>query len=136
MTTDTRLNPHPDTWIEVCRAGIYCIPADAYIDPMQPVARALITHGHADHARGGHESVWATVETINIMQQRYGIEHAVVQTAVAIGEEINLTPEAEHPVLMSLYPAACKTSVHTRDNKGCERVGAGIKACVVHALLV
>ncbi|MGB1142802.1 MAG: ligase-associated DNA damage response exonuclease [Glaciecola sp.] len=105
MTTDTRLNPHPDTWIEVCRAGIYCIPADAYIDPMQPVARALITHGHADHARGGHESVWATVETINIMQQRYGIEHAVVQTAVAIGEEINLTPEAEHPVLMSLYPA-------------------------------
>lgn len=105
MSTSTILEPHPDTWIEVRSAGIYCIPANVYIDPMQLVERALITHGHADHARGGHQNVWATLETITIMQQRYGIEHALLQTAVTFGEEINLTPEAEHPVFMTLYPA-------------------------------
>ena len=34
--------------------GLYIAPLDAYIDPVRPVKRALITHGHADHARAGH----------------------------------------------------------------------------------
>jgi len=34
--------------------GLYCPAGDFYIDPLRPVARALITHGHADHARAGH----------------------------------------------------------------------------------
>ncbi|MGL4437843.1 MAG: ligase-associated DNA damage response exonuclease, partial [Bosea sp. (in: a-proteobacteria)] len=34
-------------------SGLYCPMADIYIDPVRPVARALITHGHADHARAG-----------------------------------------------------------------------------------
>src|SRR5580698_6713054 len=34
--------------------GLYCAPGDFYIDPTRPVARAVITHGHADHARAGH----------------------------------------------------------------------------------
>ena len=45
---------------------------DAYIDPPVPRARAIITHGHADHARSGHGSVLATPDTIAIMKVRYG----------------------------------------------------------------
>ena len=52
--------------------GLYCAPGDFYIDPMRPVARAVITHGHADHARAGHGAVLATPETLDIMAERYG----------------------------------------------------------------
>ena len=48
------------SWIEPFSEGIYVAPADAWIDPSRPKPRALVTHGHADHARGGHERVWAT----------------------------------------------------------------------------
>jgi len=47
-------------------------PIDAYIDPPRPRARAIITHGHSDHARAGHGAVLATPDTIAIMQARYG----------------------------------------------------------------
>ena len=60
------------SWIEPFPEGIYVRPADAWVDPSQPKARALITHGHADHARGGHGEVWATPETLAIMATRYG----------------------------------------------------------------
>lgn len=53
-------------------AGLYCPPADIYIDPVRPVGRALITHGHSDHARAGHDAVLATRETLAIMALRYG----------------------------------------------------------------
>ncbi len=52
--------------------GLYCPPADVYIDPVRPVGRALVTHGHADHARPGNEAVLATDETLAIMALRYG----------------------------------------------------------------
>ena len=48
--------------------GLYCPPGDFYIDPVRPVNRALITHGHSDHARSGHGSVLATQETLDIMR--------------------------------------------------------------------
>lgn len=66
-------------WITPHPQGIYVTPADAWIDPSAPVARALVTHGHADHARGGHDAVWATAETLAIMETRYGPQagHAV-----------------------------------------------------------
>lgn len=60
------------SWIEPFPEGIYVKPADAWIDPSQPRARSLVTHGHADHARGGHGQVWATPETLAIMECRYG----------------------------------------------------------------
>ena len=59
-------------WIEPHPHGIYVRPADAWIDPSEPSPRALVTHGHADHARGGHGAVWATPETLAIMEARYG----------------------------------------------------------------
>ncbi|MGC6400700.1 ligase-associated DNA damage response exonuclease [Sphingomonas sp. FW199] len=59
-------------WIDPRPEGIYVPAADAWIDPSQPKSRALVTHGHADHARGGHGAVWATPETLAIMGVRYG----------------------------------------------------------------
>jgi putative mRNA 3-end processing factor len=74
-------------WIEPFPEGIYVKPADAWVDPSQPRERALITHGHADHARGGHGAVWATPETLAIMDVRYGQQSA---NPVAYGESLRL----------------------------------------------
>jgi len=60
------------SWIESHPEGIYVRPADAWIDPSEAKPRALVTHGHSDHARGGHEAVLATTETLAIMACRYG----------------------------------------------------------------
>lgn len=60
-----------EDWMEIRPQGLYCVPADAYIDPHEPVHRAIITHGHADHARPGHGEVIATQLTQAIMQVRY-----------------------------------------------------------------
>ena len=53
-------------------AGLYCPLGDFFIDPVRPVPRALITHGHGDHARSGHGAVLATAQTLDIMAIRYG----------------------------------------------------------------
>jgi putative mRNA 3-end processing factor len=52
--------------------GLWCPAGGFFIDPVRPVERALITHGHADHARAGHGHVLATRETLEIMAIRYG----------------------------------------------------------------
>lgn len=74
-------------WIEPHPEGIYVRAADAWIDPSQPKPRALVTHGHSDHARGGHGAVWATPETLAIMDARYGAQAA---HPVAYGEEMRM----------------------------------------------
>jgi putative mRNA 3-end processing factor len=58
-------------WIKVREDGLYCEPGDFYIDPWRPVKHAIITHGHADHARPHHEHVLATPGTLAIMQHRF-----------------------------------------------------------------
>ncbi|HAC49994.1 MAG TPA: DNA ligase-associated DEXH box helicase, partial [Sulfitobacter sp.] len=52
--------------------GIYCPAGDFYIDPWRPVDRALITHGHADHARDGMGSYLATHAALPVMRHRLG----------------------------------------------------------------
>ena len=52
--------------------GIYCKEADIHIDPWRKVDKALITHGHADHARYGHNSYLAHHHTVEIMKKRLG----------------------------------------------------------------
>lgn len=52
--------------------GIYCAAGDFYIDPWRPVDRALITHGHADHARPGHGHYMATHAALPVMRHRLG----------------------------------------------------------------
>lgn len=92
---------HPRQWIEIRPEGIYCRPGDFYIDPMRPVGHAVVTHGHADHARSGHGTVLATPETLAIMRARYGEEHATQeQRALPYGERIT-----RNDVTISLHPA-------------------------------
>ncbi len=74
-------------WITPHPTGIYIPAADAWVDPSQPVPRALITHGHADHARGGHNEVWATPETLAIMECRYGPQNG---HPVGYGESLRM----------------------------------------------
>jgi putative mRNA 3-end processing factor len=74
-------------WIDARPTGIYLPAADAWVDPAQPVPRALVTHGHADHARGGHGAVWATRETLAIMECRYGPQNG---RPLAYGESLRL----------------------------------------------
>lgn len=77
-------------WIEPRREGIYVPAADVWIDPSVPVARALVTHGHADHARGGHGAVWATAETLAIMGVRYGDQLAGHSEPISYGQRLDL----------------------------------------------
>ena len=70
--------------------GLYCPPGDFYIDPVRPVARAVVTHGHADHARAGHGAVLATPETLDIMAARYGEGFTENRQPAAYGESISI----------------------------------------------
>jgi putative mRNA 3-end processing factor len=70
--------------------GLYCPSGDFFVDPTRPVARALITHGHSDHARAGHGTVLATAETLGIMKVRCGAECWGSAQAIAPGETVTL----------------------------------------------
>jgi putative mRNA 3-end processing factor len=79
--------------------GIYCPPGGFHIDPTRAVDRALITHGHSDHARRGHGSVLATAETLKIMHERYGEGFAGSTQVATLGEthDINGVSVTFHP---------------------------------------
>jgi putative mRNA 3-end processing factor len=68
--------------------GLYCEPGGFFIDPVRPVDRAVITHGHSDHARAGHGVVLATAPTLEIMRCRYGDDYAGRGEALAYGETV------------------------------------------------
>ncbi|MGH6949832.1 MAG: ligase-associated DNA damage response exonuclease [Vitreimonas sp.] len=76
------LHPRPE--------GLYSPLGDLYIDPVRPVPRALITHGHSDHARPGHGAVMATAETLAIMEVRCGPGFAGSTQALKYGERIEI----------------------------------------------
>jgi putative mRNA 3-end processing factor len=81
--------PHPETWLKVTPAGLFCEPGGFFIDPLRAVDRAVISHGHSDHARPGHASVLATPETLAIMTARLGEGRAgATQQALRYGEVI------------------------------------------------
>lgn len=65
--------------------GIYCPAGDFYIDPWLPVPRALITHGHADHAYADMGDYLATTAAVPVMQHRLGPTAKIA--SIAYGEE-------------------------------------------------
>ncbi|MGE3865861.1 MAG: ligase-associated DNA damage response exonuclease [Hyphomonadaceae bacterium] len=81
-------------------AGLYCEPGDFSVDPVRPVDRAVITHGHSDHARAGHGRVLATAETLAIMAARYGPDFAGETQAARYGDRVTL-----NGVAVALVPA-------------------------------
>jgi len=81
-------------------AGLHCPPGGFFIDPVRPVDRAVITHGHGDHARSGHGGVLATPETLAIMASRYGEDFAGAREAAPYGK-----PVSRSGVEITLVPA-------------------------------
>jgi putative mRNA 3-end processing factor len=81
--------PKPQALLHPRPEGLYCPPGDFYVDPVAPVARAVITHGHADHARAGHGAVVATPATLEIMRERHGEGFAGQVQPLAHGEAVS-----------------------------------------------
>src|SRR3546814_651921 len=75
-------------WVRAEAQGLYVAPADCWIDPSRPVDTALVTHGHADHACGGHGRTVATAETIAIMTLRYGEQAGAGRGSGAAGRAV------------------------------------------------
>ena len=78
--------------------GIYCIPGKFYVDPWRPVDMALITHGHADHARWGMKKYLCHHFTVPILKSRIGPDIAV--QGIAYDEIITI-----NGVKVSFHPA-------------------------------
>jgi putative mRNA 3-end processing factor len=98
--TNPDLSNHPAEWLKIAAEGLCCAPGGFHIDPVQPVERAVITHGHSDHARAGHAAVLATPETMAIMQARYGPDQPTRYQSLAYNEPIRLGE-----VTLTLVPA-------------------------------
>ncbi|MFN3780297.1 MAG: ligase-associated DNA damage response exonuclease [Brevundimonas aurantiaca] len=90
----------PEDLLHPTPAGLYCPPGDFYVDPVRPVDRAVITHGHSDHARAGHGAVLATRQTLAIMAERYGDAFTAREQAVEYAERA-----AINGVELRLFPA-------------------------------
>src|SRR6187200_1464824 len=103
-------------------SGVCCKVGGFYIDPTRPVDKALITHGHSDHARAGHGTVLATQETLDIMRLRYGENFAGSVQAIRYGETVTL-----NGVAATFYPAGhvLGSAQIAVERKGCRIVASG-----------
>src|SRR5947209_19097578 len=97
----TYLRPmRPEDILVPTPAGVCCKLGGFHIDPVRPVDKAVITHGHSDHARAGHGAVLATSETLDLMRLRYGENFAGATQAARYGETVALGD-----VRLSFHPA-------------------------------
>jgi putative mRNA 3-end processing factor len=80
----------PDDVLLRTSAGLCCKVGGFYIDPTRAVDKAVITHGHSDHARAGHGAVLATQETLDLMRLRYGENFAASTQAIRYRETVTL----------------------------------------------
>ena len=68
--------------------GLYCVPAQTWIDPWRPVSQALLTHAHADHARPGSGAYWASTPSEGVLRTRLGA--GIPLTSLPYGAELKL----------------------------------------------
>src|SRR5688572_7357886 len=78
-----------DDLVVLTREGLYCPAGDFHIDPWLPVPRAVITHGHSDHARIGMGEYHAVHEGMPILRWRLGEQRYLVR---AYGEVFEFGP--------------------------------------------
>lgn len=83
-------SPGHERWLRPDDHGLFCEPGGFHIDPHRPVSRAVVTHGHSDHARPGNRAVLATPETIEIMKIRLGEGAGGELQASAYGEKVTI----------------------------------------------
>jgi putative mRNA 3-end processing factor len=86
------------TLLRLAERGLYCEAGDFYIDPWQPVERAVITHGHGDHARWGSARYLSSREGADVLRTRLGASATI--RAVEYGEPVDV-----NGVRVSLHPA-------------------------------
>ena len=89
--------------------GLYCPKADVYLDPWKPVKKAILTHGHADHARWGSSSYLCTPTAAPVIKYRLG---DINLETLPFGEEklINGVSFSFHPAGHVLGSAQIKVS--------------------------
>ena len=89
--------------------GLYCPKADVYLDPWKPVKKAILTHGHADHARWGSSSYLCTPTAAPVIKYRLG---DINLETLPFGEEklINGVSFSFHPAGHILGSAQIKVS--------------------------
>jgi putative mRNA 3-end processing factor len=80
----------PEELLTPTSSGVCCQTGGFHIDPTRPVDKAVITHGHSDHARPGHGAVLATAETLDLMRLRYGENFAGSTQMAKPGETLTL----------------------------------------------
>ena len=78
--------------------GLYCAAGDFHIDPWNPVARAVVTHAHGDHARPGSASYLCAAPGAGLLRRRFGSD-TVIETLL-YGQRLTLGD-----VVVSLHPA-------------------------------
>lgn len=78
--------------------GLFCEAGGFHIDPWKPVERAVISHGHGDHARPGSRRYLAPAPSLPILERRLG-SGARIETA-AFGETVRV-----RDVTVSFHPA-------------------------------
>ena len=78
--------------------GIYCQQANVYLDPWKPVDRALISHGHSDHAYFGHKKYLCTNAALPVIKHRLYLTDNI--EGVGYGEQVNI-----NGVTFSFHPA-------------------------------
>jgi len=91
------VDPQPPDLVVARPEGLYCPPGDFFIDPWQPVARALVTHAHGDHLRPGHGHYLTAEAGRHVVASRVG---PVALQTLAYGEAIT-----HHGVRVSFHPA-------------------------------
>jgi putative mRNA 3-end processing factor len=112
----------PEELLTPTPSGVCCRTGGFHIDPTRPVDKAVITHGHSDHARPGHGAVLATQETLDLMRLRYGENFAGTTQAAKPGETMKLggAEVTFHPAGHVLGSAQVAV-----ESKGCRIVASG-----------
>jgi putative mRNA 3-end processing factor len=87
-----------DNLLQLNPNGLYCAAGDFYIDPWNPVERAVITHAHADHLCTGSKSYLSARPSEALLRARLDVEAAI--ESLAYGEARNITS-----VRVSFHPA-------------------------------
>jgi putative mRNA 3-end processing factor len=100
--------------LQLTDKGLYCLPGDFYVDPWQPVERAVITHAHADHAHRGCHSYLASQEGEHIFRMRLGEEAALETVPYGKVVQRNGTRVAFHPAGHILGSAQVRIEHHGR----------------------
>src|SRR5581483_11178048 len=87
-----------DPLVTVTGDGLYCPAGGFHVDPWNPVARAVVTHAHSDHARWGCGAYLAADPGRHLLRTRLGPDADIA--TVPYGEAVD-----HNGVRVSFHPA-------------------------------